>query len=105
MPCSEAVCWHVGIITFSSDYAFTVTNVIIHGVPYIVLVYWYMRARQSSRSRPAGIARTLFVLIATIWVLAYAEEYGRDPSTLSSTNQLAIYVGPSKEEVDPDMRH
>ena len=38
-------------------------------------------------------------------VLAYAEEYGRDPSTLSSTNQLAIYVGPSKEEVDPDMRH
>ena len=38
-------------------------------------------------------------------VLAYAQEYGRDPSTLSATNQLAIYVGPSKKELDPPMRH
>ena len=38
-------------------------------------------------------------------VLAYAEEYGRDPSTLSATNQLAIHVGPPKEEADPPMRH
>ena len=38
---TTAVCWYVGIITFNSDYAFTVTNVIIHGVPYFVLVYWY----------------------------------------------------------------
>jgi len=38
-------------------------------------------------------------------VLAYAQEYGRDPATISSTNQLAIYVGPSKEEAAPPMRH
>ena len=36
---TTAVCWHIGIITFNSDFAFTVTNVIIHGVPYFVLVY------------------------------------------------------------------
>ncbi len=37
-------------------------------------------------------------------VLTYAKEYGRDPSTLSATNQLAIYVGPPKDQADPPMR-
>ena len=76
---TTAVCWHVGIITYSSDYAFTVTNVIIHGVPYVVLVYWTSR---KSRSEPEagvsagrrGAGRRWLVLLATIWVLAYAEE-------------------------------
>ncbi|MFQ5733655.1 MAG: hypothetical protein ACE5KM_17090 [Planctomycetaceae bacterium] len=72
---TTAVCWHVGIITFNSDYAFTVTNVIIHGVPYIVLVYWYRFYRRESaeggaRSRWRGIV----VFLATIWLLAYVEE-------------------------------
>lgn len=44
---TTAVCWYVGIVTFNSDYAFTVTNVIIHGVPYFVLVFWYVCARRS----------------------------------------------------------
>ncbi len=35
----------------------------------------------------------------------FAREYGRDPSELSATNQVAIYVGPSREEADPLMRH
>lgn len=38
-------------------------------------------------------------------ILAYAREYGRAPETLTATNQLAIYVGPSREEADPPMRH
>ena len=38
---TTAVCWFVGIVAINSDFAFTVTNVIIHGVPYMVLVYWY----------------------------------------------------------------
>ena len=69
----------MGIITYSSDYAFTVTNVIIHGVPYVVLVYW---TSKRSRSEPEagvsagrrGAGRRWLVLLATIWVLAYAEE-------------------------------
>ena len=36
---TTAVCWYVGIVSFNSDFAFTVTNVITHGVPYIVLVF------------------------------------------------------------------
>jgi hypothetical protein len=44
---TTAVCWYIGIVTFNSDYAFTVTNVIIHGVPYMVLVYWYRCKEQA----------------------------------------------------------
>lgn len=71
---TTAVCWHVGIITFNSDYAFAVTNVVIHGVPYIVLVYWYVMSRQVERPRPWTAWKAAVVLLATIWVLAYAEE-------------------------------
>lgn len=38
-------------------------------------------------------------------IKGFAREYGRDPSELSATNQVAIYVGPSREEADPLMRH
>jgi probable F420-dependent oxidoreductase len=38
-------------------------------------------------------------------VLAYAREAGRDPVTLSATNQLAIYVGASRAAVEEPMRH
>ncbi|MCA9105658.1 MAG: hypothetical protein KDA83_09550 [Planctomycetales bacterium] len=38
---TTAVCWYLGIVTFNSDYAFSVTNVLIHGIPYLVLIVWY----------------------------------------------------------------
>ena len=37
-------------------------------------------------------------------IQAFAVEYGRDPDSLTGTNQLAIYVGPPKEEADPPLR-
>lgn len=74
---TTAVCWYVGIITFNSDYAFTVTNVIIHGVPYIALVYWYAARKRDpvadTESRSSGW-RLLVMILATIWFLAYVEE-------------------------------
>ena len=69
---TTAVCWYVGIVTFNSDYAFTVTNVIIHGIPYMVLVYWYdQRQRDPTSSKRRS---SLVVFLSTIWLLAYAEE-------------------------------
>ena len=38
-------------------------------------------------------------------VQAFAKEAGRDPSTLTATNQLAIYVGKNRAETEKDMRH
>ena len=34
----------------------------------------------------------------------FAKEAGRDPSRLTATNQLAIYVGRNREETEKDMR-
>ncbi len=69
---TTALCWYIGIITFNSDYAFTVTNVIIHGLPYMVLVYWYHWQDEPSvkRSPIPRIAKFLGI----VWMLAYAEE-------------------------------
>jgi hypothetical protein len=63
---TTAVCWYTGIVAFNSDYAFTVTNVIIHGVPYLALVYWYARSQRKNTSA--------FSFLATLWVIAYVEE-------------------------------
>jgi hypothetical protein len=69
---TTAVCWYVGIISFNSDYAFTVTNVIIHGIPYLVLVHWY-RCLGNAHSKP-GRMPTIASFLATVWLLAYVEE-------------------------------
>ncbi|MDT7777673.1 MAG: hypothetical protein QOC99_185, partial [Acidobacteriota bacterium] len=73
---TTAVCWYAGIVAFNSDYAFTVTNVVIHGVPYIALVWWYASARARA-PQTGGIYRRLArwpVFLATLWLMAYAEE-------------------------------
>ena len=73
---TTAACWYLGIIAFNSDYAFTVTNVIIHGVPYLVLIYWYARMRREQTASRAYrlLARGPVVFLATLWLLAYVEE-------------------------------
>lgn len=70
---TTAVCWYVGIVMFDSDYAFTVTNVIIHGIPYMVLVGWY-RERQGAIATPRNRWRGILVFVGLLWVLAFAEE-------------------------------
>lgn len=70
---TTAICWYVGMVVFNSDFAFTVTNVITHGVPYLVLVYW-VRFRITGESnnvyRPHWIS-----FLAILWALAYVEEF------------------------------
>jgi hypothetical protein len=76
-----AACWYVGIVATNADYAFTVTNVFLHGVPYLALVYLYARAasrepasRGGATARLIGRKRGLVVFCATLWAVAYVEE-------------------------------
>jgi hypothetical protein len=72
---TTAVCWYIGIVFFNSDYAFTVTNVIIHGVPYFALIWFYAKARRSSTGRLyRTFASNWIVFLATLWAFAYVEE-------------------------------
>lgn len=90
---TTVILWFVGIVLFNSDYAFTVTNVVAHGIPYLVLVYWYGQQQRRSQhaneaslpqqhqlqpeldtpatNRPASWVKYL----AIVWLLAYAEEF------------------------------
>ncbi len=73
---TTAVCWFVGIVALDSDYAFTVTNVIIHGVPYFAIVYLVARARLAGGAR-GGIRLLRFgpgAFLGLLWLAAYAEE-------------------------------
>ena len=76
---TTAACWYVGIVATNSDYAFTVTNVFIHGVPYLALVYLYAKAASRERESAGGasaklLARGLVMFLATLWMIAYVEE-------------------------------
>jgi hypothetical protein len=72
---TTAICWYVGIVYFNSDYAFTVTNVIIHGVPYFAIVWFYAKARrEKATSFYRFLTKNWLVFLATLWALAYIEE-------------------------------
>ena len=73
---TTVLCWYLGIVAFNSDYAFTVTNVVIHGVPYLALVYLGARKRQQAGHgggiRWLAYGPLLFILVLAF--LAFGEE-------------------------------
>jgi hypothetical protein len=70
---TTAITWWVGIVGFDSDYAFTVTNVLTHGVPYLALVFVVARRRGvPALSGPAPHA--LAVLLGSLAAIAFLEE-------------------------------
>ncbi len=80
---TTAACWYVGIVATDGDYTFTVTNVFVHGIPYLALVYVYARNADreatSARAHPAGLGswilqRGAIVFFASLWLVAYVEE-------------------------------
>lgn len=72
---TTAAAWYYGIVFFNSDYAFTITNVLIHGVPYFALVYYYARQRRETASRGYQLfSSNIIFFLSLLWLLAYAEE-------------------------------
>jgi hypothetical protein len=76
---TTAATWYVGIVGTDSDYAFTLTNVLVHGIPYAGLVFAYGRHTARAASGAArwlggssGAAALRFV--ACLWLLAFLEE-------------------------------
>lgn len=84
-----AISWWVGIVALNSDLAFTITNVVSHGIPYIGLIWLYHHAEssadrsqqeQNSVSARAAINWHTFLIsnvlsfVVFLIVLAYLEE-------------------------------
>jgi hypothetical protein len=73
--------WYVGIVVLDSDYAFTVTNVIVHGVPYLALVWRYGQDRFRGTAGALGLvfrARGWPLFLASLIAAAWLEEWGWD---------------------------
>ncbi|MDP1829077.1 MAG: hypothetical protein Q8L48_37790 [Archangium sp.] len=73
--------WFGGIVLAQSDLAFTVMNVALHGVPYLVLLHRYAKGRDAE----GGYGRLSWLLraglpgfLVVLWVLAFFEEFAWD---------------------------
>ena len=88
--------WYVGIVVFDSDYVFTVTNILVHGIPYLAFVWVYGRARfQESTAAVAPLFRPrawpLYLL--PLLVVAFVEEWGWD--RLVWHEHASLFPGPA----------
>jgi hypothetical protein len=78
---STALSWFVGIVVATSDLAFTVPNVVVHGVPYLALTWRYAKGRlaDGGYGRLRGLVRAgLPVFLGLLFALAFLEELGWD---------------------------
>jgi hypothetical protein len=85
---TTALSWYGGIVLLDSDIAFTLTNTLTHGIPYLVAVYWYGWVRRESRSLEPPVTSsgaragacgwfhltTAVRFLAICWLLAFVEE-------------------------------
>lgn len=71
---STASTWLVGIVLTDSDFAFTVTNVVLHAVPYLVLVQRHATSALPAHSRARRFAAHPVAFLAPLWLIAAVEE-------------------------------
>lgn len=94
--------WGAGIILARTDWAFTVSNVIVHGVPYVAFI-WVVgvertRRREAAKAPAGGVNRAVFVgtrglyFVLLLLALAYFEEYLWDRTLW--TERGAVFPGP-----------
>jgi hypothetical protein len=79
---STAINWYLGIVYFNSDVAFTITNVVAHGIPYITLIIIYTKEKKETtlKSKLSSYSSFvhIFLIIASAIAFAFAEEYTWD---------------------------
>jgi hypothetical protein len=81
-----ALNWHLGIVLFNDDRVFTITNVFLHGIPYLALVWvaggrtrvesmlgrW--NKRRGGTGRPVGMIALVAVFYGVLIAFALTEE-------------------------------
>lgn len=74
-----AASWYFGIVYFNGDMAFTLLNVVSHGIPYMALIWLYGK-KKNSTSKSTGLMRLVFsrygllLFLGIIFLLAFIEE-------------------------------
>lgn len=73
--------WFGGVVLADSDFAFTVMNVVLHGVPYLALLYVYARgrAREGGYGKLSGLVRLgVPAFLGLLLLVAFLEEAAWD---------------------------
>jgi len=101
---TTALVWGVGILGVGGDAAFTLPNVVHHGVPYVALIWWTGRRLHASGHRvPLSgrlhTPRTLLLFILPLLVLAGLEEWAWDRLMWFDHPELFGDWGPEDELV------
>jgi len=96
---TTAATWWLGIVVWQSDFAFTATNVLAHGVPYLAVSYRVgLPARRLLAGSPRTAVSALFapgrlpLYVAALCALAYAEEWLWDRAVWD--DHPALFAGP-----------
>lgn len=71
--------WFIGIVATNQDFAFTITNVTVHAIPYFALLWMY--ARERARERPQSLVARIVragvpAFVAVALGFAFFEELG-----------------------------
>lgn len=96
---TTAATWWAGIVLWRSDFAFTVTNVVAHGVPYIAVSQRVGSPRPDGEPPPP--LRALFApgrlapYVAALIALAFVEEWLWDRAVWN--DHAALFPGPFVE--------
>lgn len=74
-----ALSWYFGIVYYNGDLAFTLLNVVSHGIPYMALV-WIYTNKSAAKNKPEERLKTnkwkynIFAFLGIIFLFAYIEE-------------------------------
>lgn len=74
---STFLSWYFGIVYFNGDMAFTLLNVVAHGIPYMALVWAFRKREQVHHAQVhqrLGIVNSVFFFLIVVLVLAFVEE-------------------------------
>ncbi|MBX0290608.1 hypothetical protein K3G63_09180 [Hymenobacter sp. HSC-4F20] len=76
-----AASWYVGIVLFNGDLAFTLLNVVAHGIPYLALIWTTSQPTPSATAKPQHLGRPWWqgrygvaLFLGLLFGLAYLEE-------------------------------
>lgn len=95
---STAATWYAGIVATDADYAFTLCNVLVHGIPYAALIFSYGRHVAGARQQPerslaarligGSPGAALLRFVGCLWLLAMLEELLWDRSVWHERPEL-----------------
>lgn len=73
------VSWYFGIVYFNGDMAFTLLNVVSHGIPYMALVWLYGKKHYTGEKAPAFLKRVfsrygIIIFLGALFLFAFLEE-------------------------------